>query len=226
MYDADAAVVVSQAGTPESLSASLSAACRDHAALGVRKRTLDICIACLLLLIALPLLLMTAILIRLDSPGPALFRQRRGGLGGAPFVIYKFRTMTVTEDADIVTQAQRGDRRCTEIGRFLRKTSIDELPQLINVLVGDMSLVGPRPHALAHDALFQTQVPQYRRRFNVKPGITGLAQIRGFRGESGTLDAITGRVASDVEYVDRWSFWGDIRLLIATLKVPLDSRAY
>jgi len=222
MYDADAAVIVSQAGTPE----SLSAACPDHASLGFRKRTLDICIACLLLLIALPLLLMTSILVRLESPGPALFRQRRGGLGGAPFVIYKFRTMTVTEDADIITQAQRGDRRCTAVGRFLRKTSIDELPQLINVLVGDMSLVGPRPHALAHDAQFQTQVPQYRRRFNVKPGITGLAQIRGFRGECGTLDAITGRVTSDIEYVDGWSFWGDIKLLIATLKVPLDPRAY
>jgi lipopolysaccharide/colanic/teichoic acid biosynthesis glycosyltransferase len=204
----------------------LATIAHDHGALGLRKRMLDIAIACLLLLIALPLMLVASLLIRLDSPGPALFRQRRGGLGGEAFVIYKFRTMTVAEDADVVTQAQRGDRRCTEIGRFLRKTSMDELPQLINVLLGDMSLVGPRPHALAHDALFQTQVPQYRRRFNVKPGITGLAQIRGFRGESGTLDAITGRVDSDLDYIDSWSFWGDIKLLIATLKIPLDSRAY
>ncbi len=222
MYDAEATVAINLVGT----EAPRTTARRGRAALGAQKRFLDLAVAGALLLITLPLLLVIGLLIRLESPGPVLFRQRRGGLGGAPFVIFKFRTMTVVEDGDTIAQAKPGDCRCTGLGRFLRRTSLDELPQLLNVLVGDMSLVGPRPHALAHDAQFQSQVSHYNLRFDVKPGITGLAQIRGWRGEARTLSSLSGRLASDLEYIDCWSFYGDIKLLIATLKVPLDPRAY
>jgi len=190
------------------------------------KRTLDILAAATLLLLITPAFIIVAICIRAESKGPILFRQRRGGLLGKPFMVYKFRSMNVTEDGDQIGQASRKDPRVTRVGAFLRRTSIDELPQLLNVLKGEMSLVGPRPHAVAHDREFQQRVPTYTRRFAMKPGITGLAQVRGFRGETREAGALEARIACDLEYIETWSLWQDIKLLLATLKVPLDSRAY
>jgi lipopolysaccharide/colanic/teichoic acid biosynthesis glycosyltransferase len=187
---------------------------------------LDIAIAVALLLLLAPLLLAIAVIVRLDGAGPALFRQRRGGLGGAPFVIYKFRTMRVVEDGGEIRQASRNDVRCTAVGRVLRRLSLDELPQLFNVLKGEMSLVGPRPHALAHDAQFQRDLPLYSHRFLVRPGITGLAQVCGWRGEALEPDHIAHRLEKDLEYVRTWSFWGDIKILCATLSCPTGPRAY
>src|SRR5512142_271415 len=140
--------------TASGLTASLEGMRRRSGALGLRKRSLDISIAVVLLLFLIPLLVAIALVVRMDGTGPALFRQRRGGLGGAPFVIYKFRTMRVVEDGAEIRQASKNDTRCTAVGRFLRRASLDELPQLLNVLKGEMSLVGPRPHALAHDVQF------------------------------------------------------------------------
>jgi lipopolysaccharide/colanic/teichoic acid biosynthesis glycosyltransferase len=190
------------------------------------KRAADLLVASLALTLLLPFLLFVALSIRLDSHGDVLFRQRRGGIRCEPFVVFKFRTMTVAEDGDHIHQAQRGDPRVTRLGALLRRTSVDELPQLINVLKGEMSLVGPRPHALAHDVEFQARLPGYSQRFAVKPGITGLAQIRGHRGETGQPGALEQRLADDLEYIERWNFWSDISLLVATLKVPLEMRAY
>jgi putative colanic acid biosynthesis UDP-glucose lipid carrier transferase len=213
-----------QSATPTFDVASPSAA--GAAAQSRGKRLIDICGASALLLLLLPLLIAIGIAIRLGSEGSALFRQRRGGIGGRPFTILKFRTMTVAEDGDRVSQAKPGDERVTAIGAVLRKTSLDELPQLLNVLRGEMSLVGPRPHALAHDREFNRLVPSYGRRFAVKPGITGLAQVRGFRGETLNLNDIAQRVAADIEYIETWTLAKDLGLLAATLKVPLEADAY
>lgn len=190
------------------------------------KRAMDFTVAGLLLLLLVPIFVAVACCIRMESRGPAFFRQRRGGQFGQPFQIYKFRTMRVMEDGESITQARRSDPRITPLGRFLRKTSMDELPQLINVLKGEMSLVGPRPHAVAHDQEFQERIPSYAQRFAMKPGITGLAQVRGFRGETWTHDSLEGRLSADLEYIRDWSLKGDIRLLLATLKVPFDNGAY
>jgi lipopolysaccharide/colanic/teichoic acid biosynthesis glycosyltransferase len=187
---------------------------------------LDIAIALPLLIILLPVIAMICIAVRLESPGPALFRQRRGGAGGHPFMLFKVRTMTVIEDGEMASQARRSDPRVTPLGAFLRKTSLDELPQLLNVILGDMSMVGPRPHAVAHDREFKRLIPSYDHRFAVKPGITGLAQVRGYRGEISDVDSIAQRVASDIEYIESWSLVMDLGLLIATLKVPLEAKAY
>lgn len=195
-------------------------------ALGRRKRALDVSVAIAILLFLLPLMLAIAVIIGLDGGGPILFRQRRGGLGGAPFTIYKFRTMRVIEDGGEIRQATRNDARCTAVGRVLRKLSLDELPQLFNVLKGEMSLVGPRPHAVAHDAQFQRDLPLYSHRFLVRPGITGLAQVSGCRGEARAPDDIARRLEKDLEYVRTWSFWRDVKILCATLKCPMDPRAY
>jgi putative colanic acid biosynthesis UDP-glucose lipid carrier transferase len=134
-------------------------------------------------------------------------------LGGKSFMIYKFRTMNCCEDGPQITQARAGDDRITRIGRLLRKTSIDELPQLLNVLAGNMALVGPRPHALAHDNYYGTEIPGYQRRFAVRPGITGLAQVRGLRGETQTVGCMAARVGSDLEYVANWSLLTDVAIL-------------
>jgi putative colanic acid biosynthesis UDP-glucose lipid carrier transferase len=190
------------------------------------KRAMDVAGAGVLLLLLIPVFIVVACAIRLESKGPAFFRQRRGGQHGRSFSIYKFRTMRVMEDGERITQARQKDPRITPFGAFLRKTSMDELPQLINVLKGEMSLVGPRPHAVAHDHEFQERIPAYSRRFAMKPGITGLAQVRGFRGETLTSESLEGRLTADLEYIDNWSLVGDLRLLVATLKVPLDRRAY
>jgi putative colanic acid biosynthesis UDP-glucose lipid carrier transferase len=197
-----------------------------YAAQSRTKRIVDLGVAIPLLLILLPVIAMICIAVRLESRGPALFRQRRGGVGGRPFMVWKVRTMTVVEDGDCVSQARRGDARVTRIGSFLRKTSLDELPQLINVVQGHMSMVGPRPHAVAHDREFKCLIPAYDRRFAVKPGITGLAQVRGFRGETNSFDDIAQRVAADIEYIETWSLAMDLGLLVATLKVPLEAKGY
>lgn len=183
----------------------------------LRKRFLDIAAATLLLILFAPLLLLAGLVIRLESPGPALFRQTRGGLAGAPFQILKLRTMRCREDGPNVTQAQRGDDRVTRVGRLLRATSIDELPQLLNVLRGDMSLVGPRPHATAHDDYYGARIPEYYARYQARPGLTGLAQVKGLRGGTETLDAMRQRIEADLDYIQTWSLRRDFRIVLMTI---------
>ncbi|MET0292131.1 MAG: undecaprenyl-phosphate glucose phosphotransferase [Steroidobacteraceae bacterium] len=194
---------------------------------GVRKRLMDIVISAVMLLLLSPLLLFVAALIKLTSPGPAIFRQRRYGLDGQSIVVYKFRTMTVTEDGAKVTQASKNDARVTPIGGILRRTSIDELPQLINVLQGRMSLVGPRPHAVAHNEEYRRLIKGYMVRHKVLPGITGWAQVNGCRGEISTLEDMQARVRYDLEYLRRWSLGLDLKILFLTaMKVLKDKQAY
>jgi len=184
--------------------------------LGISKRGLDIVFSILILLFGLPLLIAIAIAVRLDSPGPSLFRQQRCGLNRKPFTIYKFRTMTVRKENGPTLQAVRNDQRCTRLGRFLRQTSLDELPQFLNVLLGDMSVVGPRPHATMHDDAFSARMADYKLRYRCRPGITGLAQIRGARGEIKRQSDLRRRVSSDLEYQQRWSLWFDLWLIAMT----------
>ena len=181
------------------------------------KRAFDIVSASLILILTTPLLLIVAAAIRFDSPGPVLFRQRRYGFNQQAFRIFKFRTMTTTDDGNVIVQATRNDARITRIGRVLRRYNLDELPQLLNVVAGQMSLVGPRPHALAHDQEFERKIALYARRHNVKPGITGWAQVNGLRGETDTDDKMAKRVAFDHWYIDNWSFWLDIAILFRTV---------
>jgi len=181
------------------------------------KNLFDITATSIILILFSPVLLITALLIKLSSPGPVIFRQERHGWNNKVFTIYKFRSMKVhKEDAGKITQASQSDDRVTAIGRFIRSTSIDELPQLFNVLKGDMSLVGPRPHAIAHNELFEHQIDDYLARHKIKPGITGLAQITGFRGETDTLDKMHGRVQQDISYINNWSLALDIEILFKT----------
>ena len=192
-----------------------------------RKRAFDITMAFGALMAFLPLLLVIAMLVRLESRGPALFRQRRTGLNGQIFTVFKFRTMTVAEDGETVRQATLGDARITALGAILRKLSLDELPQLLNVLRGDMSLIGPRPHAVAHDEAWGDVVPNYDRRFRARPGLTGYAAVCGFRGEVKELQAIIDRVESDNEYIDTWTFALDMKIIWRTIPLIFgDSRAY
>ena len=167
---------------------------------------------------------LTAIAIKLDSPGPVIFRQHRKGFNGRQFVIFKFRTMTVQENGPSVAQATRDDPRVTAIGRLLRSASIDELPQLLNVLKGDMSLIGPRPHALAHDNYFENILSDYAFRHHVKPGITGWAQCNGARGATPSIEHISERVTLDLWYINNWSLWLDIQILIKTFFEVLRKR--
>lgn len=192
----------------------------------VVKRTLDVVVAASLLLLLAPLLAATALLIKLDSPGPAIFRQRRGGFDNREFLIFKFRTMNVLENAGVITQACRQDPRVTRVGRVLRRTSIDELPQLLNVLRGDMSLVGPRPHAVAHDEVYQGQIANYALRNHVKPGLTGAAQVVGLRGETREAQDMARRVEQDVWYINNWSLTLDLRLLALTAVTLLRTEAF
>ena len=193
----------------------------------ITKRTIDIVLAGGGLVVLSLFLVLVALLIRAESRAPILFRQRRTGYGGVPFVIYKFRTMHVVEDGDVIEHATRRDCRTTRIGRLLRRTSLDELPQLINVLKGEMSLVGPRPHALAHDRYYETVVDNYADRFLVKPGITGLAQISGCRGEITSTRCMAQRVDYDLSYIHRWSVWLDVWILLKTLVIGVfDPAAY
>lgn len=181
------------------------------------KRLVDIAGASALLLLIAPVLLVISVAVATTSRGPILFRQARTGLNGRAFTIYKFRTMTVLENGHDVRQATQGDPRVTTVGRTLRKWSLDELPQLFNVLKGDMSLIGPRPHAVAHDLMFAARVPDYELRFRVKPGITGLAQVYGFRGETSSPGSIEGRVQLDLHYIDGWTLWTDAWILARTV---------
>lgn len=189
------------------------------------KRGVDLTTAVLLLLLFLPLLILIALLIRAETPGPALFRQRRTGKDGRTFTVLKFRSMTALEDGDVVTQARRRDARVTRVGALLRRSSLDELPQLVNVVKGDMSLIGPRPHALAHDAEFAARVPAYPARFRMRPGLTGLAQVSGLRGEIRAEEALARRVEADLDYIKGWSLWLDARILARTVPHLLVSRA-
>lgn len=191
-----------------------------------QKRCLDIGVASFALLMLAPLILTAAILIKLDSPGSVIFRQSRRGFNGKPFEIWKFRSMCVSENGHTVTQATRQDARVTRVGRVLRRTSIDELPQLWNVLRGEMSLVGPRPHALAHDNYYDQVIGNYVYRHHMKPGLTGWAQVNGFRGETPTIDLMEKRVEYDVWYVSNWSIWLDLKIMVRTASALMYQEAY
>lgn len=191
------------------------------------KRTLDVVGASLGILLLSPLMLLTALAIKFDSPGPVLFRQHRNGFNANRFLIFKFRTMTVMEEGDSVIQATRHDPRITKFGAVLRSTSIDELPQLFNVLRGDMSLVGPRPHAVAHDSHYGELLSEYAFRHHVKPGITGWAQIHGARGGTAQIGQMKNRLDFDLWYINNWNLWLDLRILLKTLvEVTRDRNAY
>jgi len=190
------------------------------------KRTLDIVIASVAIVLSSPLLVFIAIAIKLDSTGPVIFRQRRTGLNGTQFVIFKFRTMTVLEDGPTITQARLGDPRVTRVGKSLRSSSADELPQLFNVLKGDMSLVGPRPHALSHDDEYKVLIAEYAFRHHVRPGITGWAQVNGLRGETKRLEQMAHRVNQDILYINHWSLRLDLTILLRTFFVILRGHAY
>jgi len=185
---------------------------------GVLKTAEDFVLGGALLLALSPLLLTIAAAIKIQGKGPILFAQQRHGFNNAVFRIYKFRTMTVAEDGDVVRQAQKDDDRITPLGRFLRRYSLDELPQLINVVKGEMSLVGPRPHALAHNHQYARLIENYSGRHKVKPGITGWAQVNGYRGETSENEMMEARVRYDLSYVDNWSLWFDIKILLLTVK--------
>jgi putative colanic acid biosysnthesis UDP-glucose lipid carrier transferase len=190
------------------------------------KRAMDLAIATSALVLLAPFLLAVSLAIRLDSRGPVIFRQRRRGFDNREFVIFKFRTMTVLEDGASVIQAKRDDRRVTRVGKVLRRTSIDELPQLLNVIRGDMSLVGPRPHAVAHDDEFRVRISNYALRHHVKPGLTGAAQVSGLRGETGRLSQMERRVERDLWYIDNWSLALDLKLMAMTCWALLRFDAY
>lgn len=190
------------------------------------KRALDVVGAAVGLVVLAPFLLLVAGVIWVESGGPVLFRQRRSGLNGAPFVIYKFRTMRADAEAP-VSHAVRNDCRATPFGRWLRRTSLDEFPQLINVLKGEMSLVGPRPHAIEHDRYYAAIVGDYSQRFATRPGLTGLAQVSGCRGEIGHVEQMVDRVRYDLHYIRAWSPAMDLQILAKTLFVaPFDPAAY
>jgi exopolysaccharide biosynthesis polyprenyl glycosylphosphotransferase len=184
------------------------------------KRGFDIAASIVALVVLTPLFALVALAIRMDTRGPVFFLQRRYGFNQQPFRIVKFRTMLTMDDGDVVQQASKHDPRITRVGRWLRRWNIDELPQLANVLRGEMSLVGPRPHALAHDHEYERRIALYARRHNVKPGITGLAQVNGFRGETSTDEKMQGRVEMDLNYIDNWSMWLDIGIIFQTLVSP------
>ncbi|MEA3180303.1 MAG: hypothetical protein QOI59_3826 [Gammaproteobacteria bacterium] len=218
-----------QGGTSEFLGVPLIALCETpfHGTRGLSKRLTDLVLAGLILLPVAPLMLLIGLLIRVNSPGPAIFKQRRYGLDGQEITVYKFRTMTVTEDGGAIRQATRDDARITPLGRFLRRTSMDELPQLLNVLQGRMSLVGPRPHAVAHNELYRKLIKGYMIRHKVAPGMTGLAQVHGMRGETQTLEQMEQRIKYDLDYLRNWSPLLDLKILFKTvLIVARGDKAY
>lgn len=188
------------------------------------KRAVDIVLSLFGLIVLAPLFALVALAVLIESRGPVIYRQARRGFNGETFMIWKFRSMSVTESGHAMTQAQPHDPRITRIGRLLRATSIDELPQLVNVLLGQMSLVGPRPHAISHDAELSAQVEQYAHRQRIKPGITGWAQVNGFRGETANADQIEGRVAHDIYYIDNWSLLFDLWIMVLTVFSPVARR--
>jgi putative colanic acid biosynthesis UDP-glucose lipid carrier transferase len=183
----------------------------------VKKRTVDLLLSGLGVGLGWPLMLLIALAVRVSSPGPVLFKQRRYGLHGEEIKVYKFRTMTVCEDGPVVVQAQPKDQRTTAVGRLLRRTSLDELPQLFNVLQGRMSFVGPRPHAVAHNELYRTLISGYMIRHKVRPGMTGWAQVHGLRGETPEIEQMRLRVQYDLEYLRNWSLSLDLRIILRTI---------
>ena len=184
---------------------------------GLCKQIFDFVVAALILVMIAPLLLVIAIAVKVTSPGPVLFRQHRYGLDGERILVYKFRSMSVCENGDTITQASANDVRVTPLGAFLRRTSLDELPQFINVLQGRMSVVGPRPHAVAHNETYRKLIKGYMVRHKVRPGITGWAQVNGCRGETETLDKMKRRIDYDLEYLRKWSFLMDVRIILRTI---------
>jgi putative colanic acid biosynthesis UDP-glucose lipid carrier transferase len=197
-----------------------------HGFNAVVKRVSDFCLAALILAAISPLMVAIGLGVKLSSPGPVLFKQRRYGLDGKRIVVYKFRSMTVAEDGEVVRQATRNDQRVTRFGAFLRRTSLDELPQFINVLQGRMSIVGPRPHAVAHNEMYRKLIRGYMIRHKVKPGITGLAQVNGLRGETDTVDKMKARIDYDLAYLRNWSLALDVRIILKTAVVLLHKNAY
>lgn len=194
---------------------------------GVVKRVSDVVLSLIILVLILPILLGVALAVKWGSPGPAIFRQRRYGLDGKEIVVYKFRSMRVTEDGASVQQATKYDSRITPFGAFLRKTSLDELPQFINVLQGRMSIVGPRPHAVAHNEMYRKLIKGYMVRHKVKPGVTGWAQVNGYRGETETLEKMQGRIDCDLDYLRHWSLRLDLYIIFRTVRLIFgDSKAY
>lgn len=191
------------------------------------KRISDIVLASVILVLISPILLVLAIGVKLSSPGPVIFRQRRNGLDGEEIVVYKFRSMRVMDNGTVVKQAQRGDPRITPFGAFIRRTSLDELPQFINVLQGRMSIVGPRPHAVAHNEEYRKLIKAYMVRHKVKPGITGWAQVNGMRGETETIEKMQQRVEYDLEYLRNWTLGLDLQIIVRTVRLMLfDRNAY
>jgi putative colanic acid biosysnthesis UDP-glucose lipid carrier transferase len=195
---------------------------------GMVKRLSDVILSILILILIAPVMLAVAIAVKLSSPGPAIFKQRRYGLDGEEIQVYKFRSMRVTEDGAEITQAKRSDPRVTGVGAFLRRTSLDELPQFFNVLQGRMSIVGPRPHAVAHNEQYRKLITGYMVRHKVKPGITGWAQVNGFRGETDSLDKMQARVDYDLDYLRNWSLQLDLKIILKTVVVVFkgDPTAY
>ena len=191
---------------------------------GLLKQASDIVFATLILIMISPVMLLIAIGVKLSSPGPVLFRQKRYGVDGREIIVYKFRSMTVCEDGTHVSQAQRIDKRVTKLGAFLRRTSLDELPQFINVLEGKMSIVGPRPHAVSHNEIYRKMIKGYMVRHKVKPGITGWAQVNGFRGETETLDKMEKRIQYDLDYLRNWSITLDAWIIFRTIRLVLSDR--
>ena len=230
--------IVQEGAGPESLGGSSSGGCAlttalpsvesairvSHPARSFWKRTLDLAASLLLLMLLGPALICVALAVRLDSPGPAIFRQVRTGLGGRPFQVFKFRSMVVCA-ADDTSPASVNDPRITRLGALLRRSSIDELPQLLNVLCGEMSLVGPRPHAVEHDRKFAEEIEGYDLRFRVRPGVTGLAQINGSRG-GGDVFEMRRRLSLDNRYIATWSIWSDVRIILMTIPHLLFFRAH
>ena len=191
------------------------------------KRVFDVVTALMLLVFLAPLFVAVSIAVAIETRGPVFFRQRRTGFNQQTFFIYKFRTMTVMEDGDNVIQAQKYDDRVTRVGAFLRRSSIDELPQLINVLRGEMSIIGPRPHAVVHDEDYSRQLDEYCKRFRAKPGITGWAQVNGLRGQTEELDEMRQRIQYDNHYIDHWDLGFDATIFAMTLLVlPFQKSAY
>ena len=194
---------------------------------GLVKRASDIVLASLILVLIAPVMLALAIGVRLSSPGPIIFRQRRNGLDGEEIMVYKFRSMLTQDNGAVVKQATKDDARITRFGRFIRCSSLDELPQFFNVLQGRMSIVGPRPHAVAHNELYSQQIKAYMVRHKVRPGITGWAQVNGYRGETREVETMRKRVEYDIEYLRSWSLWLDLKIILRTIRVAFfDPQAY
>ena len=192
-----------------------------HGTTGMVKRLTDLALATVAIVLTAPLMLAVAIGVKLSSPGPVIFKQRRYGLDGREIQVWKFRSMRVMEDGDQVRQATQGDARITPFGRFIRRTSLDELPQFFNVLQGSMSVVGPRPHAVTHNEQYRKLIKGYMIRHKVKPGITGLAQVNGARGETENIEDMERRIQYDLEYLRNWSVKMDLKIVLETVRVVL-----